>query len=234
MPFQHYTSYIQFPDDAGGDTVSGGSGDDFLIGSEGEDSLSGDDGQDDLIGGHSVRFGIDSGDNVIGGDGDDYLVGDNAEIVRTRISANSTFPWIVGAVWETYPCEFDTSVIRRVRLYDNIDGVEGNDALDGGEGNDVLYGGRGNDLLSGGPGDDEVSYASLYVSLMLLLTDPYTPSSIGFAVLTSHSLRSSLFQYIPTTPQLIGGLGSDEVRKESENGFSPLLLVTQPAQIAPI
>ncbi len=132
----------------GNDEIHGGAGDDLIMGEQGDDRLYGDAGDDDIIGGSNVAFGADGNDFMDGGDGADVALGDNGTISRRPVQG------MVGA-WEKYPAPF-ADVIRDVTLFDDVDGVAGNDVILGGAGNDILYGQRGNDVIQGGAGDDEL------------------------------------------------------------------------------
>ena len=59
-------------------------------------------------------------------------------------------------MWKTYEAPFETSVIRNISRYDDIDYVQGDDTLHGGSGNDILIGQRGDDRLHGDDGEDEL------------------------------------------------------------------------------
>ena len=131
LPFQNYRSIITSPDDAGDDEIYGQEGDDFIFGQEGSDFVDGGPGNDDITGGHAILYGYDAGDTLKGGDGDDVIVGDNAQILRVRLSRESTYPWYLGSVWKSYPAPFDGSVIRNISRYDDIDLVQGNDIIFG-------------------------------------------------------------------------------------------------------
>ncbi|CAB9505193.1 Kringle domain [Seminavis robusta] len=157
ISYPEYTSLIDHAEFAGNDTIHGGDHDDILFGQEGSDTIFGDGGNDDITGGHDVLFGEDAGDNLHGGSESDRLIGDNGRILRTgtRIAA-STFPWLHNFVWETFPSPFDTDVIREVRLFDDVDKIQGDDKMWGDAGNDILWGQRGNDELNGGEGEDEL------------------------------------------------------------------------------
>jgi Ca2+-binding RTX toxin-like protein len=141
-------TYTGANDGGGNDVIHGGPGDDLIMGEQGDDQLYGDAGDDDIIGGHNVRFGADGNDFIDGGDGSDVVLGDNGMISRRPESGQA-------GIWQKYPAPF-ADVIRDVTLFDDVDGVAGNDTILGGAGNDILYGQRGNDVLIGGAGDDEL------------------------------------------------------------------------------
>jgi Ca2+-binding RTX toxin-like protein len=132
--------------DAGDDLIQGGDGNDIIIGQQGNDTLLGDAGDDDLIGGHNVLAGADGDDRLEGGDDADVVIGDNGLITREEIGAFQ---------WQRYPEPF-ADIIRDVSLFDQIDGIVGNDTLFGGDGRDQLFAQQGDDRLFAGAGDDDL------------------------------------------------------------------------------
>ncbi|CAB9505197.1 Kringle domain [Seminavis robusta] len=155
LSYPQYKSYITHAEYSGNDTIHGGSEDDIIFGQEGHDVIYGDEGQDDITGGHNILHGEDGGDTIHGGDNEDTIVGDNARILREGTAGN-TFPWEHEITWVTFPAPFDTEVIREVRLFDDVDLVQGDDVIYGDGGNDVIWGQRGDDTLHGGEGEDEL------------------------------------------------------------------------------
>jgi Ca2+-binding RTX toxin-like protein len=93
---------------------------------------------------------------IKGGSGSDAILGDNGEIVRVRTGLNSSYPWVLGMVWQEYPSPFDAEVHREIQRYDDIDYRGGGDTLHGGSGNDIIHGQRGDDTIFGDSGEDEL------------------------------------------------------------------------------
>jgi RTX calcium-binding nonapeptide repeat (4 copies) len=77
----------------------------------------------DVAGGHNVLFGEDGSDTVHGGNDEDTLIGDNGRILREG-APGEKFPWHSEMIWTTFPAPFDSEVIRKVRLFDDVDKVE--------------------------------------------------------------------------------------------------------------
>ena len=146
----HEPAFVRSVDESVGDNdiIRGQTGDDYIMGQAGDDQIQGGAGEDDIIGGHNVAGGPDGNDIISGGDDADVIIGDNGTIERIWNDTAEAF--------ERHPAPF-ADVIRHVVLFDNLDGIGGDDIINGDAGDDILFGQRGNDTLDGGTGDDELT-----------------------------------------------------------------------------
>ncbi|EMI55710.1 calcium-binding protein [Rhodopirellula sallentina] len=141
--------FIEALDGGGDDTIDGDEGDDFIFGGQGGDTIRGGVGQDDLVGGHNVPFGADGNDIIHGGDNEDVILGDNGLISRTLLSTQL-------GTWENYLAPMDAIAIRSINVFDDRDGIGGDDEIHGDDAQDILIGQRGNDTIHGGNESDEI------------------------------------------------------------------------------
>ncbi|TVS20405.1 MAG: calcium-binding protein, partial [Planctomycetaceae bacterium] len=172
------------PDHGGDDIILLGEGDNIVLAGSGNDHVTagggnnvilGDNGRAEFnpagtlvyvttlapgIGGHDVIdagdgdnivFGGIGNDTITTGSGCDVIVGDNGSIHRAPLTGDH-----FGCAWLTYPAPFADRIIREVTLYDDIDGIGGNDTIRGGAGSDIIYGQRGDDVIEGVGGDNDI------------------------------------------------------------------------------
>lgn len=167
-------------DNAGRDTIRGGSGDDQVYGDAGNDSLFGESGVDFLSGGlgsdkldggddDDWLDGDEGNDSLFGSDGSDRLdemYGSNlldggAGDDRLEIGQDDEMPALSNTLLGQTGNDHLSGGIGNDLLAggdgrDTLDDAFGNDTMRGDEGNDWITGSDGNDLLDGGSGRDTV------------------------------------------------------------------------------
>ena len=159
------TNPLDSREEAGHDTLVGGTGQDTLVGGDGNDLLEGGVDGDSLSGGNGndTLDGGEGADTMSGGTGDDtYAVDDPGDmVVETANQGTDTV-----RTSRTFVLA-DSLHVERVELLGSANlhatgnamantlvGNNGANRLDGGAGNDTLWGGDGANTLLGGDGND--------------------------------------------------------------------------------